>query len=256
MNVSKLLETVNSLAPLDCAFEDDFVGIIIGSKNSKINGLAVAHELENNILKYSIDNDINTLITYHPPSMKKKLEEDGTESFEEEALTSKFREAGINIISIHTAQDVCKGGNADLLVDLFEMTNTEVFAHTTGEFGAGRIGQIPKITTKEFIKSLEAKLNTRIVRTNKYLQTLSELKTIAVLPGSGTQFLDEVISKADVFITGDISHRYLLKGDETNLGLIQVNHLSTEIPGMKKFVSNLSIELGTELKYFYNKYYE
>ena len=256
MNVSKLLETVNSLAPLDCAFEDDFVGITIGSENSKINGLAVAHELENNILKYSSDNDINTLITYHPPSMKKKLEEDGTESFEEEALTSKFREAGINIISIHTAQDVCKGGNADLLVNLFEMTNTEVFAHTTGEFGAGRIGQIPKITTKEFIKSLEAKLNTRIVRTNKYLQTLSELKTIAVLPGSGTQFLDEVISKADVFITGDISHRYLLKGDETNLGLIQVNHLSTEIPGMKKFVSNLSIELGTELKYFYNKYYE
>jgi dinuclear metal center YbgI/SA1388 family protein len=256
VNVSKLLETVNSLAPLDCAFEDDFVGITIGSENSKINGLAVAHELENNILKYSIDNDINTLITYHPPSMKKKLEEDGTESFEEEALTSKFREAGINIISIHTAQDVCKGGNADLLVNLFEMTNTEVFAHTTGEFGAGRIGQIPKITTKEFIKSLEAKLNTRIVRTNKYLQTLSELKTIAVLPGSGTQFLDEVISKADVFITGDISHRYLLKGDETNLGLIQVNHLSTEIPGMKKFVSNLSIELGTELKYFYNKYYE
>jgi dinuclear metal center YbgI/SA1388 family protein len=256
VNVSKLLETVNSLAPLDCAFEDDFVGITIGSENSKINGLAVAHELENNILKYSIDNDINTLITYHPPSMKKKLEEDGTESFEEEALTSKFREAGINIISIHTAQDVCKGGNADLLVNLFEMTNTEVFAHTTGEFGAGRIGQIPKMTTKEFIKSLEAKLNTRIVRTNKYLQTLSELKTIAVLPGSGTQFLDEVISKADVFITGDISHRYLLKGDETNLGLIQVNHLSTEIPGMKKFVSNLSIELGTELKYFYNKYYE
>jgi dinuclear metal center YbgI/SA1388 family protein len=256
VNVSKLLETVNSLAPLDCAFEDDFVGITIGSENSKINGLAVAHELENNILKYSIDNDINTLITYHPPSMKKKLEEDGTESFEEEALTSKFREAGINIISIHTAQDVCKGGNADLLVDLFEMTNTKVFAHTTGEFGAGRIGQIPKMTTKEFIKSLEAKLNTRIVRTNKYLQTLSELKTIAVLPGSGTQFLDEVISKADVFITGDISHRYLLKGDETNLGLIQVNHLSTEIPGMKKFVSNLSIELGTELKYFYNKYYE
>ena len=65
-----------------------------------------------------------------------------------------------------------------------------------------------------------------------------------------------MITKADVFITGDISHRYLLKSDEKKLGLIQVNHLSTEIPGMKKFVSNLSIELGTELKYFYNKYYE
>ena len=256
MNVSKLLETVNSLVPLDCAFEDDFVGITVGSENSKVNGLAVAHELENNILKYSIDNNINTLITYHPPSMKKKLEEDGTESFEEETLTSRFREAGINIISIHTAQDVCKGGNADLLVDLFEMTNTEIFAHTTGEFGAGRIGQIQETSSFEFVKSLEAKLNTRIVRTNKYFKSIKKLKSIAILPGSGTQFLDEVITKADVFITGDISHRYLLKGDETNLGLIQVNHLSTEIPGMKRFVSNLSIELGTELEYFYNKYYE
>ena len=85
--------------------------------------------------------------------MKKKLEEDGTESFEEETLTSNFREAGINIISLHTAQDVCKGGNADLLVDLFEMTNTEIFAHTTGEFGAGRIGQIQKTSSIEFVES-------------------------------------------------------------------------------------------------------
>ena len=42
MNVSKLLETVNSLAPLDCAFEEDFVGITVGSEDSKVDGLAVA----------------------------------------------------------------------------------------------------------------------------------------------------------------------------------------------------------------------
>ena len=76
------------------------------------------------------------------------------------------------------------------------------------------------------------------------------------MPGSGTQFLEEIIFKVDVFITGDISHRYLLKGDETHLGLIQVNHLSTEIPGMTKFVNKLGNHLGTKLEYFYNKYYE
>ena len=46
MNVGKLLETVNALAPLDYAFDDDFVGITVGSQNSKVSGLAVAHELE------------------------------------------------------------------------------------------------------------------------------------------------------------------------------------------------------------------
>ena len=58
-----------------------------------------------------------------------------------------------------------------------------------------------------------------------------------------------------VLIQVKLRLEYLLKGDETNLGLIQVNHLSTEIPGMKRFVSNLSNELGTQIEYFYNKYY-
>ena len=47
MNVGKLLETVNSLVPLDNAFQDDFVGLTVGSEDSEVNGVAVAHEFEN-----------------------------------------------------------------------------------------------------------------------------------------------------------------------------------------------------------------
>ena len=118
MNVAKLQDIINSLVPLDHAFEDDFVGITLGSEDYEVNGLAVAHELDNQVLDYLIANNVNTLITYHPPSMKKNLKEDGTESVEEDTMTSKFSEAGINVITLHTAQDVCKGGNADLLVCL------------------------------------------------------------------------------------------------------------------------------------------
>ena len=32
MNVGKLLETVNSLVPLNYAFDDDFVGLTVGSE--------------------------------------------------------------------------------------------------------------------------------------------------------------------------------------------------------------------------------
>jgi putative NIF3 family GTP cyclohydrolase 1 type 2 len=53
VNVGKLLETVNSLVPLNNAFEDDFVGLTVGSEDSEVNGVAVAHELENSILDYS-----------------------------------------------------------------------------------------------------------------------------------------------------------------------------------------------------------
>ena len=80
MNVGKLLETVNSLVPLNNAFEDDFVGLTVGSEDSEVNGVAVAHELENSILDYSTNKNINTLITYHPPPLKKILNDDGTET--------------------------------------------------------------------------------------------------------------------------------------------------------------------------------
>ena len=54
MNVGKLLETVNSLVPLNYAFDDDFVGLTVGSEDSKVNGVAVAHEIENSILDLSL----------------------------------------------------------------------------------------------------------------------------------------------------------------------------------------------------------
>ena len=68
MNVGKLLETVNSLVPLNYAFDDDFVGLTVGSEDSKVNGVAVAHEIENSILDYSTNNNINTCLLYTSPS--------------------------------------------------------------------------------------------------------------------------------------------------------------------------------------------
>ena len=90
MNVGKLLETVDSLAPLNCAFEDDFVGITIGSEDPVVTGLAVAHEIEHSFLEYAISNNINTLITYHPPPLQKVLDEDGTEFFEDDTANIKI----------------------------------------------------------------------------------------------------------------------------------------------------------------------
>ncbi|GIS45326.1 MAG: hypothetical protein Ct9H90mP17_1690 [Actinomycetota bacterium] len=80
---------------MNYAFDDDFVGLTVGSEDSEVNGVAVAHELENSILDYSTNNNINTLITYHPPPLKKILKDDGTETFEDDLLTAKCREVRI-----------------------------------------------------------------------------------------------------------------------------------------------------------------
>ena len=142
------------------------------------------------------------------------------------------------------------------MVELLNIRDSKIFAKTDDNLGAGRIGIIDKISGKEFIDLVENKLNTKVVRTNAYFSQIKEIEKIAVLPGSGTQFIDEIIDEADVFLTGDISHRYFLISDDKKLGLVQVNHISTEIPGMRKMANKLNNELNMDVQYFYNENYE
>ena len=55
MNISELLNVVNNLVPLKYAFEDDFVGITIGSEQDEVKGIVIGHELDKSLLKYCKD---------------------------------------------------------------------------------------------------------------------------------------------------------------------------------------------------------
>ena len=256
MKLLELLDNVNKIVPLKYAFEDDSVGITIGENESNVNNIVIGHELDDYLLEYCSDNNVDTVITYHPPPFKKITEEDDSENFLPDSITTSFIDSSINVITIHTAQDVCKDGNADTLVDLFNIKNPKVFAQTVGKYGAGRYGIIDMVSPLELKKLIENKLNTKIIRTNEYFENMAEIGQIAVLPGSGTQFMEEILDISQVFITGDISHRYLLKADEEKMGLIQIGHISSEIPGMKKFVEKFNKFMELEINYVYKDFYE
>ena len=256
MKLFELLDNVNKIVPLKYAFEDDSVGITIGDNESNVNNIVIGHELDDYLLEYCSDNNVDTVITYHPPPFKKITEEDDSENFLPDSITTSFIDSSINVITIHTAQDVCKDGNADTLVDLFNIKNPKVFAQTVGKYGAGRYGTIDMVSPLELKKLIENKLNTKIIRTNEYFENMAEIGQIAVLPGSGTQFMEEILDISQVFITGDISHRYLLKADEEKMGLIQIGHISSEIPGMKKFVEKFNNFMELEINYIYKDFYE
>ena len=256
MKLFELLDNVNKIVPLKYAFEDDSVGITIGDNESNVNNIVIGHELDDYLLEYCSDNNVDTVITYHPPPFKKITEEDDSENFLPDSITTSFIDSSINVITIHTAQDVCKDGNADTLVDLFNIKNPKVFAQTVGKYGAGRYGIIDMVSPLELKKLIENKLNTKIIRTNEYFENMAEISQIAVLPGSGTQFMEEILDISQVFITGDISHRYLLKADEEKMGLIQIGHISSEIPGMRKFVEKFNKFMELEINYVYKDFYE
>ena len=254
MKVFELLDLVNEICPFEDAFNDDKVGLLIGSGSKTISKVVVAHDLEKSTLKYCIENNINTVISYHPATYKQfdNLNEDLMLS----KLSLEYYKENINVISVHTAQDVCKDGNGDTLSQIFNLKNIEIFGKTSTGKGVGRIGEILKQDATTLSSLIEKELSTKIVRTNNHYHNQENIQKIAFVPGSGTQFLNEVLGKVDVFITGDVSHHHFLLGDEYNMGFVQLNHVSTEKPGIQSFTNKLSKVLDMDIKYFYNKYYE
>ena len=145
MKISELIKVINTTTPLELAFDDDKVGLLIGSEENEVSGILVVHDLEQSVLEHVVSNNINTVISYHPVSMKESLNDIGENIDELIGLSLEFENEGINVISLHTAQDVKDNGNADVLVDLFNMANVKIFANTNEEYGAGRIGDLSLI---------------------------------------------------------------------------------------------------------------
>ena len=247
MNINELLEKIQEIVPLNNAFEDDNVGLIIGSGDQEVKNIIVAHDLTLELLEHCDKNDINCVIVYHPPIHRPldfiRFDNPYTE------VVARFIFSNISVISLHTALDVSEGGNADVLSEMFKLDRVEKFAFTNDEYAAGRMGEIKEIQPKEFLSNIESILNTKVLRTNKYFNELNNISRVALLPGSGTSFINEVIGRVDVFVTGDISHHHFLLADISKIGLVQISHISSEIPGIDKFSSELAELIKINLSY-------
>ena len=247
MNINELLDKVQKIVPLNNAFEDDNVGLIIGSGEEEVRNIIVAHDLTLELLDHCEKNDINCVIVYHPPIHNPldfvRFDNPYTE------VIARFIFNNISVISLHTALDASKGGNADVLAEMFNLDGIEKFAYTNEECAAGRMGEIKQIQPKELLIKTESILNTKVLRTNKYFNELKKINRVALLPGSGTSFINEVVGKVDVFVTGDISHHHFLLADVSKLGLVQISHISSEIPGIDKFSSELAELIKINLSY-------
>ena len=51
MNVAELVKVINEITPLNFAFDDDKVGLLIWSEENDVSGILVAHDLENAVLE-------------------------------------------------------------------------------------------------------------------------------------------------------------------------------------------------------------
>ena len=113
MRVSEIVNTLESLAPLEYAEEWDNVGLLVGSREWNANSILLTIDLTEDVMDEAIDAGVHMIVSYHPPifSALKSI----TDSDVKLRVVLKAAGARISIYSPHTALDAAPDGVNDWL---------------------------------------------------------------------------------------------------------------------------------------------
>ncbi|AAB98929.1 conserved hypothetical protein [Methanocaldococcus jannaschii DSM 2661] len=239
MKAKEIIEFIETFAPKDLAIEGDNIGLQVGDNLDKeIKKLGIALDPSLSVIKKAEKEGVDFLFTHHP------LLKDPIRNFTG-VIYKKLKilmENDIILYSAHTNLDICKNGLNDALAELYNLENPKPLYDN----GLGRVG-IFKGSFEEFLE-----ITKKYIHKNPIVVKSKEVDDnfkLAVLSGYGLSqsSIKYVAEKADVYLSGDLTHHSKILAEELGLVVVDATHYSTEVFGLKKFKEFLSSNLDLEI---------
>ena len=237
MNLTKCVDTLCLLSPLDLAAEWDNVGLLLES-GQDVNRIMLTLDLTKQVAAEAVDQKADLLIAYHPPifiGLKRLTTADPMT----DALLRLFR-AGVSVFSPHTALDAAPNGVSDWLTEPFsEATVTPVE-------GSGRLLEFPApIQVDALARKLQNHLNLPYLRHAPAASASDTVRSLAICPGAGASILREM--NVDAVFTGEMRHHDILAISQRGVHVFLSEHTHTERPYLQVYKQRLLEVLPPEI---------
>lgn len=255
MKVQELLERLNILAPFSSALEWDNVGLLLGYTGADVKKIYVALDISDEVIANAARNKCDLIISHHPMIFKpinKVVSDDVTGSRIIEMIA-----CGMNYIAMHTNFDVHVMGR--IVSERIGFNRFSVLDETeTGgrvPLGIGTVCELQEPIELAVLAS-HVRESFPLPFTTFFGDEDAIIKRAAVVPGSGKSEIKAAIeAKADVLITGDISHHEGIDAVAAGLNIIDAGHYGLEhifVEYMEKYIreSMPGIEVVAEKKVF------
>ena len=248
--VADIIGVMDSLAPQYLAETWDNPGLQVGSYDWPVKKVMVALDPSLKVLKNSIEEAADMLITHHPLLLKPIRSIDmGTPVGR---IIGMAIQNHLSVFSAHTNLDSAVDGLNDILASHIGLKNVSILdaddetlaSSSENMYGLGRIGNLSCQTDlSSLCRFLKQTLHLESIRMIGSPQL--PVSRVAVCSGSGSSLLDRFFkSGAHVFITGDVKYHDARNAEEMGVALIDIGHFHSE----HLVVKSLSIRLSELLQ--------
>ncbi|KAI8924235.1 GTP cyclohydrolase 1 type 2/Nif3 [Entophlyctis helioformis] len=238
--LQRVVRCMDKIAPLSLSEPWDNTGLLIEAPFPRphANRVFLTIDLTQDVLDEALlDPAVGVIVAYHPPLFRpfKRL----VLSDDKQSIALRCAASGISVFSPHTALDSCVGGINDWLSKGLGPGRTAPITLNANPppgqdgCGVGRMHTLDEaVALDELIRRVKVHLglkHVRVARSPEQMRAAADAKlvsTIAICAGSGASVLGGV--RADVHLTGEMSHHEVLASTSKSTSVILCEHTNTE----------------------------
>lgn len=237
MNINRITDAMEKIAPRDGAMDFDNVGLLLGRRDGEVKKIITALDCTGAVVKEAAEKGAEMIICHHPIlfSGTKRI----TDETEEGRMLLDAAENKIAIFAAHTNLDFAVGGLNDYFLE-----KTGYTADGTIEENEGRLFNAGGITVREFCGKLKEVFGLRCIRTSMEEDRL--LFRGALCTGGGKSLVPLLSGKADFYISGDLGHHDIYALCDMGIGFIELSHYDSEKIAMELLKERLDEALNGE----------
>lgn len=245
--VSTVAEFVAAMADLtqpDGAATWDPVGLQIGDPRSQAARVAVCHEVTEEVVAAIEEDPVDLLVTYHPLLFHPTNRLVAGRSAEARAF--RLIRSGVALLVAHTDFDAAPGGAADAMASMLGLGDVRPFG-ADADRGAPAIGRYGSFGFE--LGVIAARVSDLVTSTGLRIHGSRDtpIESVAVVPGSGADFIEVATEVAQALVTGDVPHHRAVRALDLGLSIVDPGHTATERPGMEALVGMVESVAGGEV---------
>ena len=231
VNVSDILNFVETLAPRAMKMDWDNVGLLCGSKFTPVTKVLVALDPFEHVCKEAAEWGAELIVTHHPLIFR-PLPSITDETTIGRGIRTLIKH-DISAINAHTNLDQAPGGVNDVLAKQLGLENIRVINpcgtdENGNDWGLLRMGEVTEQPLDAFLGAVKASLRCTGLR---YVGSGKPVHRVAVGGGSCADGIPEALrAGCDTFVTADIKYNQFWDAHDLGLNLIDAGHFHTENP--------------------------